>query len=133
LIDIVQKPEVPDPRILGNRHQWVADEHERQLSPAGARVAFEELEQLPAALVLVDTADIHGERLTDAEFVPEAAGLRALWDIGSDAHDDTGHIVVARGRFDHRALLVGVVHDGAHAAEDWLKYPQADRLIALGR
>ena len=63
-----------------------------------AQVALEELEQLLAALVLVDAADVDGERAADVVLLPEARRLRVLRHLRSDADDDRRHVAGCRRR-----------------------------------
>ena len=51
-----------DSMVLRHRHDRVADQHQIQPAREGARVALEVIEQLAAALVLVDAADVDRER-----------------------------------------------------------------------
>ena len=78
LVRVVQEAEVPDARVLGNRQQRVADQHQRQPAGGVAQVALEELEQLRAALVLVDPADVDRERSADVVLLTEPGRLRIL-------------------------------------------------------
>ncbi len=68
-------------------------------------------------------------KLVDLERSPEAAGIAPLRHLGSHADDDAGDIRVAGGGVDHGPLLVRVVHDGAHAAEDRPEDAQGHRRV----
>ena len=97
------------------------------------QIPLEKLEQLLAALVLVDPAHVDRESSLDAVLLPESVRLRVVRHLRPDADDDRGHVVVARDRLDHRLLFRRVVHQRAHASKERLKHAEADRRIALGR
>ena len=122
---------MPDTRVLGNRQQRVADQHERQASGRVAHVPLEELEQLRAPLVPVDPADVDREGPAYAVLLTKTGRLRILGHVGPDADHDTGHVLIARHALDHRALFVRVVHERAHAAKHRGKHREPDGGIAL--
>ena len=123
---------MPDARVVGDGENRGPHQHQRQVAPQGARVALEVGEQLLAALVFVDAADVDDKGRRDAVLLAEPFRVRAGRHLGADAHDDVGHGVVAGDGLDHRALLEGVVHEAAHAAEDRAEDRQAHRPVALG-
>ena len=67
-----------DAWMLRDGQNRVADEHQRQSSLAFAQVGQEIVEELLAALVLVDAADIDREGSADVELLPESLRLRRL-------------------------------------------------------
>ena len=105
---------------------------ERQLAGRILQIALEELEQLVAALVLVDAADIHGKRAANLVLLAEPRRLRVVRHVRSDADDDAGDLLVAGDGVNHRPLFGRVVHHRADAAEQRLEDRQADRGVALG-
>ena len=54
-----------------NRQQRLADQHERQSAVDVVQIPLEKLEQLLAALVLVDAADVDREPFVDAVLLPK--------------------------------------------------------------
>ena len=78
LVRVVEEAEVPDARMLRHRQQRVADQDERQLAGRILQIALKELEELLAALVLVDAADIHGKRPADLVLLAEPRRLRVV-------------------------------------------------------
>ena len=92
---------------------------------------LEEIEQLDAALVLVDAPDVDREAIAQVELLPEAAAVRAFGDLRADADDHAWHRLVLGHALDQRALLVRVVHEGAHAAEHRRIDAEAQRAVAL--
>ena len=105
---------------------------ERQPAVDVPKIRLEKLEQLLAALVLVDAADVDRKSSVDAVLLPEPIRLRVVRHLRPDADDDPGHVVIARDRLNHRLLFGRVVHQRAHASKERLKQPKADRRIALG-
>ena len=65
-----------------------ADEDQIEAVRVHDRVALEELEELAAALVLVDAADVDRERPLDVELLPKAPRLRPLGNGRTHADDD---------------------------------------------
>ena len=100
--------------------------------PESSQIRLEKLEQLLTALVLVNAADVDRKSSLDAVLLPESIRLRVVRNFRPDAHDDPGHVVIARDRLNHRLLFGRVVHQRPHASKERLKQPKADRRIALG-
>jgi len=90
-----RKPRVANALVLGDRQQRVPDQDQRELAGRILQVALEELEQLVAALVLIDAADVDRERSADVVFLAEAGALRIVGHLRSDADDDSGNGFVA--------------------------------------
>ena len=128
-----EKPEMADPRVVGHRQDGLADEHELKPARHRARVALEVLEQLLAALVLVDAAHVDRKRAGDAELLPEPLGLGTRGNVRADADDDAGQIAGTGDVLDHGALFERVEHQRAHAPEDRRKDRQPDGRVPLGR
>ncbi len=87
LVDVIEETEMSDARMLRDVEQRVADQDERQPPGRFLQVRVEELEQLLAALVLVDAADVDGERTADVELLPETRRLRIGRHFRADADD----------------------------------------------
>ena len=96
-------------------------------------VALPEVEQLGAALVLVDAADVDRRPAVDPGALAEALGAGIGRHLRPDADDDARHVVASGHRLQQRPLLRRVVHAGAHAAQDRLEDLQPEHLVALGR
>ena len=106
--------------------------HQRKLAGRVVEIALKELEQLGTPLVLVDASDVDGKRPPDVVLLPEAAGLRTVGDVRSDADHDTGEVVIARGGLDHRSFFVRVVHHRPDTLKNRAEHRQADCRVALG-
>src|SRR5207248_2721592 len=132
LIGIVEESEMADAWVVRDRQQRVSDQHERQPSPPVTQIPLKKIKELFAAFVLVDPADIDGEGHADVVFLAESPWLRGLRYVGADAHDNTGHFLVAGDSLNHRALFVRVVHERANPAEQRRENGYADRRIAFG-
>ena len=86
-------------------------EHEVQPAGRDLAVALAEVEQLGAALVLVDAADVDrrtGRAMPDC--CRKRVGVASRRHLRADADDHAGHVVVAGHRLEQRALLGRVVH-----------------------
>ena len=59
-----------------NRQQRLADEYERERAVDVVQIPFEKLEELLAALVLVDSADVDREPVADVVFLPKSLRRR---------------------------------------------------------
>ena len=107
----------------GDRHLGLPDHDERPaVAIAVVLPPHEVAEQLVAALALHDAADIEEQRAVDAEAVPEAVTRDVGGLLDADPDDLARHALVAEARVDHRALLLGVVRDGARRVEDAAVY-----------
>ena len=62
LVLVGEEPEMPDARVLRDLEMLRPDQHQVEPVRVHHGVALEELEQLAAALVLVDAADVDRER-----------------------------------------------------------------------
>ena len=60
------------------------------------------------------------------------AGIDRGRDVGPDADDHAGHLLVGRHGMNQGLFLVRVVHDRAHAAKDRAEEPESQRRIAFG-
>ncbi len=90
-----------------------ADQHQVEAARERRGVALEVAEQLRAALVLVDPADVDRERPLDARTCAGTAPARCASGTSEPTPTTTpGHVAVAGRRLDHRALFGRVVHDG---------------------
>ena len=118
--------------MLRHGQDRVADEHERQRARRLAHVGLEVVEELPAALVLVDPPDIHGKRPVDLERLPEPRRLRTRRHVRPDTDHDRWHALVPRERLDHLAFFGRVVHQRAHTPEDRREDREANRGVTLG-
>ena len=132
LVGVIEEPEVPDPRMLRHGQDRVADEHERQRARRLTHVGLEVVEELPAALVLVDPPDIHGKRPVDLERLSEPRRLRTRRHVRPDTDHDRWHALVPRERLDHLAFFWRVVHQRAHTPEDRREDREANRGVTLG-
>ena len=110
-----------------------ADQHQVHAVDERRAVVLEEFEQLGAALVLVDAADVDREAIAHVELLPEAPGVRALGNLRADADHHAGHRLVVRHALDQRALFERVVHERADAAEHRRIDAEAERAVALRR
>ena len=134
LVGVVEEPQMANSRMLRDRQQRIADQHERQPSDGIAdRYALEEVEQLRAPFVLRRCGRRRrrtAPRMSNFWRKRFGCGLRGH--VRADADDHPRHVLVARDRLDHRALFGRVVHQRADAAEDRREDRQADRRVALG-
>jgi len=133
LVLVWHESQVADPRVRRHRDHRAADEHERQAPRKRRRVPGEVLEELLAALVLVDAAHVDRKRLADPELPAESLRVGALRHLGSDAHHHRRHVAVGGDGVDHGALFERVVHDRADAAEHGAEQAHAHGRIPLGR
>ena len=78
LVLIGQETEVADARVVGYGQDRIADEHQREPTRHGALEALEELEELLAALVLVDASHVDRKRARHAVLLAKAIGLRVV-------------------------------------------------------
>ena len=102
--------------------------------PGVTRVALEEVEQLRAALVLVDAADVDREPIADAGLLPEPRPRSPSAGISEPTPTTTpGTWWLPATAWMQRALLERVVHERADAAEDRPEDRQPERAVALGR
>ena len=92
------------------------DEHQIEAVRVHHGVALEVREQLRAALVLVDAADVDRERPRDVELLPEPPRLRAFRNLRADADDDARTAAAAHA-LDERPFLERVVHERPRAAK----------------
>ena len=106
-------------------------EHEVHAVDERRAVMLEELEQLDAALVLVDAADVDREAIAHVELLAEAPAVRSFRNLRADADDHAGHRLVVRHALNQRALFEGVVHERAHAAEDRRIDAEPERAVAF--
>jgi hypothetical protein len=104
--------------MIRDPQQVVAYQHERELPRGVSNVRLEEIEQLGAALVRVDAADVDGKRPANVELVPKPSWLGARRHVGSDPDDDRRHAPIVGKRLDHRPLFGRVVHERTNAFED---------------
>ena len=77
LVLVWQKAEMMNAWVLRDRHDRAADEHQVEAARKRRGVAQEEVEQLLAALVLVDPPDVDGKRLPDVVLVRGTAARRS--------------------------------------------------------
>ena len=107
-----------------------ADQHQVHAVRVHHRIAFEVREQFLAALVLVDSPDVHRKGPLQPELLPESPGLRPLRNLRSHADHDARTLTAAH-MLEQRTLLERVVHHRAGAAEHRLEHLQPDGRIAL--
>ena len=67
--------------VLRNRHVRRADQDQVHAIDQRRAVVFEELEQLEAAFVLVDAADVDREAVSHLELLAEAPAVRSLGNL----------------------------------------------------
>src|SRR6478609_8124569 len=120
-----------NPRMLRDRHDCAADQNEIETTRKSGCVAKKEIEELLAALVLVDAADIDGKRPSQVVLPAKSFRIRSRRDVRTDADDHTRNLFVACGGLDHRPLFVRVVHHRAYATKGRAKDAKADRWIAF--
>ncbi len=72
LLLVADEAQVPDARMIGHGQHGRADEHQREPARRDLAVALPEIEQLGAALVLVDPADVDGRAVLQAGALAEA-------------------------------------------------------------
>ena len=72
LVLVLEEAEVMNARMFGNRDVRRADQHEVHAVDERRAVVLEEFEQLDAALVLVDAADVDREAIAHVELLAEA-------------------------------------------------------------
>ncbi len=133
LVLVVDEAEVVDARVPGDGDDGRADEHQVHAVDERGAVVLEVLEELGAALVLVDAAHVDREAVADAELLAEAAGVRSLGHFRSDTHHHARRLRVAGHALDEGTLLVRVVHERAHAPEDGREEAHAECAVTLGR
>ena len=130
-----RKPEVVDAVVLRDRHHR-ACRSARRSRPRGnvARVALEVVEQLAAALVLVDPADVDRERPVDAR----SCRRNRAGSVRAGTSEPTPTTTPGTSALPAAAWIIArssceLYMIAAHAAEDRPEDRQADRRIALGR
>ena len=119
LVLVRQKAEMMDAVVRRHLDDGLANQHEVQPARERHRVSLEVVEELCAALVRVDPADVNRERPVDPWRRRKRPGVGVGRHFRADADDNAWHVLVPRRRLNHRALLMGVVHDAANATEDW--------------
>src|SRR5690606_30079164 len=87
LVLIGDEAEVPHARVVRNRNDGRADEDEVETAWMLSGVAIEILEELRAAFVRVDAADVNRERAADVVLTAEAPSLCMRRDGGAYADD----------------------------------------------
>jgi len=122
-----------DPRVLWHLDDRIAGEDQLQPARKRRRIPLEVREQLAAALVFVDPADVDRERPADIELAAEPRPVGPIRHIRTDPDDDAWHSVVLRYGPNHGALFGRVVHQGSHTPEDRREQADADRRVAFRR
>ena len=133
LVAIAHVAEVTNAGVRWNRKDRRPNQHQVERPGAARRVLREKVEQLLAPLVGVDPADVDDEGAVQAELLPRPLGRDIGWNLGPDANDNAGDVLVPGDGVDERALLERVVHDGAHSAENRAKQCQTQCRVALHR
>ena len=128
---ITDESEVADLGVLWDGHDRLADEYqcERGIHP---RVVPKVLEQLSAALVLIDPSYVDDRWTLDACRPSKSVRLRVGWHVRADTDDDPGNRVVAGDGVDECPLLVRVVHERPDATEAAPKDVQPERRVPFG-
>ena len=132
LVLVFEEAQVMNARMRRNCHVRCTDQHQVHAIDQRRAVVFEELEQLEAALVLVDAANVDRESVAHLELLAEAAAVRPFGNLGANADHDARHRLVVRDALDQRLFLERVVHQRANAAEHRRENGQAQRPVALG-
>ena len=132
LVLLGHETQVRHARVVGDRQDGVAAQHELERTLPGPGVARVEREQLVAALVLVDPPHVDRERTPDPELLAEPLRLDARRHFRTAARHDRRHPRIAGRRMHEVALLGRQVDQAANARQQRCEQRDPDGRLAFG-
>ena len=119
-------------RVRGHVDEGAPDEDQPKLVGYLGGVALEEVEQLLAALVLIDAAHVQDQAAPDPRAAAKPPRAAPRGDLGADPDDHPRDVVIRRHTLNDGALLRRVVHERPDAAEDGSEDRESEGRVALG-